>query len=178
MESPIHFRLAEEADLPAIVNIYSKILKNQEEGKASIGWVRGVYPTEKTAREALDKKTLYVEESQGKVCGSAVINQNQVDVYAKASWHYPASEDQVLVLHTLTIDPEEGRRGLGEAFVRFYEELAKEKACPYLRLDTNVINTRAQAMYKKLGYRIVGIEPTIFNGIDGVKLILLEKALS
>ena len=107
-----------------------------------------------------------------------MINQNQVDVYAKASWHYPASEDQVLVLHTLAIDPEEGRRGLGEAFVRFYEELAKEKACPYLRLDTNVINTRAQAMYKKLGYRIVGIEPTIFNGIGGVKLILLEKALS
>ena len=177
MVKAIRFRRAEEADLPAIVRIYDKILEDQEMGRASIGWARGIYPTEKTARDALKSNSLYVEELGGKVCGSAIINQCQVDVYKKVSWSYPASEDQVLVLHTLTIDPEEGRKGLGEKFVGFYERLAKEKACPYLRLDTNAINERAQAMYQKLGYQIVGRELTVFNGIDRVELLMLEKTL-
>ena len=33
-------------------------------------------------------------------------------------------------------------------------------------------------MYRKLGYREVGQVPTVFNGIDGVMLVLLEKSLS
>ena len=36
-------------------------------------------------------------------------------------------------------------------------------------------NVRARRMYKTLGYREVGIADTTFNGIAGVKLVLLEK---
>lgn len=32
-------------------------------------------------------------------------------------------------------------------------------------------------MYVKLGYKEIGIVPTVFNGIPGVGLVLLEKAL-
>ena len=44
-------------------------------------------------------------------------------------------------------------------------------------MDTNAINRRARALYHKLGYREAGIVPTTFNGIPGVDLVLLEKAL-
>lgn len=47
-----------------------------------------------------------------------------------------------------------------------------------LRLDTNVLNHRARALYHSLGYREVGQVSTVFNGIDGVMLVLLEKSLS
>jgi len=30
-------------------------------------------------------------------------------------------------------------------------------------------------MYKKLGYKEIGIVPTVFNGIPGVNLVLMEK---
>ena len=50
-----------------------------------------------------------------------------------------------------------------------------EKEKPYLRLDTNVKNVRARRMYKTPGYREIGIVDTTFNGIAGVKLVLLEK---
>ena len=33
-------------------------------------------------------------------------------------------------------------------------------------------------MYRKLGYKEIGIVPTTFNGITGVDLVLLEKNLS
>ena len=46
-----------------------------------------------------------------------------------------------------------------------------------LRIDTNARNVAARAMYKKLGYKEIGIVPTVFNGIPDVQLVLLEKYL-
>ena len=44
-------------------------------------------------------------------------------------------------------------------------------------MDTNVKNARAREMYKKLRYKEIGVIPTVFNGIEGVNLVLLEKKL-
>ena len=35
----------------------------------------------------------------------------------------------------------------------------------------------ARRLYARLGYREIGIVPTVFNGIPGVDLVLLEKNL-
>ena len=81
------------------------------------------------------------------------------------------------MLHTLTIAPHAAGRGFGKAFVAFYEEYARTKGCRYLRMDTNVKNAQARAMYQKLGYKEIGVIPTTFNGIEGVNLVLFEKLL-
>ena len=44
-------------------------------------------------------------------------------------------------------------------------------------MDTKVINSRARALYQRLGYKEIGVVPCVFNGIDGVQLVLLEKKL-
>lgn len=36
-------------DIPAVAAIYDRILAEEEAGRASVGWVRGVYPTQGTA---------------------------------------------------------------------------------------------------------------------------------
>jgi len=82
-----------------------------------------------------------------------------------------------MVLHTLVISPAAARRGLGKAFVRFYEEYALQNGCPYLRMDTNARNLGARALYHKLGYEEADAVPCVFNGIEGVQLVLLEKYL-
>ena len=45
-------------------------------------------------------------------------------------------------------------------------------------MDTNARNLTARQLYAKLGYREIAIVPTVFNGIPGVDLVLLEKHLS
>ena len=42
------------ADIPGIAAIYGRILTEEEAGRASVGWIRGVYPTESDALEALE----------------------------------------------------------------------------------------------------------------------------
>ena len=171
------FRKAAAEDIPAIAKIYEDIHTEEESGRTSIGWIREVYPTKKTAEASLLRGDLFVAEDNGIVVGTAIINQLQVDVYEGAGWKFPAEDSEVMVLHTLVISPGVFGKGYGKAFVKFYEDYALSQNCPYLRMDTNARNTRARAMYGKLGYREIGIVPCIFNGIEGVQLVLLEKKL-
>lgn len=172
------FRKATAADIPAVVGIYDATHDLRERGgQHYTGWVRGVYPGEGTARQALERGELFVAETDGTVVGTGIINHRQVDVYEKGAWRYPAPAEKVMVLHTLVIHPDQYGKGYGPDFVRFYQRYALKHGCPYLRIDTNQINSKARAMYKKLGFEEIGVEPCIFNGIEDVNLVLLEKKL-
>ena len=169
------FRKAEPRDLDAIAAIYDHIHDNEEAGKTTIGWIRSIYPTRATAQSSIEIGDMYVEEVDGVVVAAAKINQEQVPEYANAQWQWEAPEEKILVLHTLVVDPEKGRGGYGKAFVAFYEDMARNMGCPYLRMDTNVRNVIARQLYKGLGYAEVGIVDCQFNGIPGVQLVCLEK---
>ncbi len=173
----MQFRKATSADIPYIAEIYEEIHTEEESGRVTIGWERGVYPTKATAEAALERDDLFVGIDNDSIFGAAIINQQQVDVYEGADWIYPAEDEEVMVLHTLVISPKKAGHGYGEAFARFYEDYARDNHCPVLRIDTNERNSRARAMYKKLGYRESDKVPCQFNGIDGVHLVLLEKRL-
>ena len=170
-------RKATISDLDAVARIYDAQHTAEEAGKSTVGWIRGVYPTRATAQAALDRDDLFVLCEDGLVRGTAIINQIQVDVYAGAPWQYSAPDDRICVLHTLVIHPAAKGRGLGRAFVAFYENFARTMNCPELRMDTNARNSIARALYKRLGYREIGVVPTTFNGIPGIDLVLLEKNL-
>ena len=55
------------------------------------------------------------------MAASGIINQRQVDVYEDGNWLYPAEDREVMVLHTLTVDPDLSGRGIGRAFAQFYD---------------------------------------------------------
>lgn len=171
-------RKAREADIAAVVGIYDRILTKEEAGLATIGWQRGVYPTEDFARKALAADDLFVLEHEGKICATARINQQQVPEYADGDWRYKdAADSEIMVLHTLIVDPLCAGGGYGTAFVKFYAQYALERGCRYLRMDTNEKNAAARRFYAKLGFWESGIVPCVFNGITGVRLVLLEKKL-
>lgn len=170
-------RKAEEKDIAAIAKIYEKILDREEKGEMTVGWQRGVYPTERTALESLARGTMFVFEDEGEIRAAAKIDREQVVEYRNCSWANEAEDSQVMVLHTLVVDPDFPRKGYGKGFVAFYEEYALEAGCPYLRMDTNAKNKAARSMYEKLGYTEAGIVSCKFNGIEGVELVCLEKKL-
>ena len=170
-------RKAKATDAQAVAAIYEEIHTEEEAGRAVIGWARSIYPTLQTALSAIQRDDLFIMEADGKTVGAAIINQQQVDVYENARWQASAPSEQVMVLHTLVISPKAAQKGLGTRFVKFYEQYAKERGCPYLRMDTNARNLRARTLYRKLGYREADIIPCVFNGLKDVQLVLLEKQI-
>ncbi len=168
-------RKATDKDIDAIERLYDAIHFEEENGKQTIGWIRGIYPIRKTAEDALQRNDLFVLEDEGIIQGTAIINQIQVDSYKQGNWKNCVDDNQVCVLHTLVISPESKGKGFGKGFLSFYEEYAINHGCIELRIDTNARNIIARKMYQKHGYTEIGIIPTDFNGIAGIDLVLLEK---
>ena len=170
-------RKATRQDLEAVVRLYDEIHCAEETGLISTGWKRGIYPSRQSALAALERDDLFVLEEENRIIGSGIINQIHVDVYAGAPWKNDVPDDQVCVLHTLVISPSFTGKGYARKFLAFYEEFAGQTGCPELRIDTNAVNKAARAMYHHHGYEEIAVVPTVFNGIPGVKLVLLEKHL-
>lgn len=170
-------RKATKADFDAILEIYHKIHTEEENGRATTGWIRGIYPEAPTITDALARDDLFVAETGGKITVSAILNQLQVDVYAGASWQFPAPDAQVMVMHTLVVDPAQKGKGLGKTMEAFYENYALQNGCHFLRIDTNVKNVAARHLYQKLGFKEIGVAPCTFNGLENINLVLLEKKI-
>ena len=174
----LRIRKARSEDLDQIEAIYDRVHKEEEEGKTVIGWIRGIYPIRKTAEDALERDDLFVMETEGNILATAIINQIQVPEYSQAAWKNQADDEEVMVLHTLIVDPLHQGKGLAKVFVAYYENYALKQDCHELRMDTNAKNRKARAMYKQLGYEEIDIVPCIFNGIPDVQLVCLEKVLA
>lgn len=171
-------RKGKKEDIDRIEEIYSKLFSWQDKGERTFGWIHGTYPTRETAETALEAGELFVLEEGGAVVASAKINGEQGEEYKRAAWKHPeASGSQIMVLHTLAVDPDCSGRGYGSEFVKFYEKYALENNCPYLRMDTMAVNRAARRLYSRLGYEEADIVACTFNGIPNVQLVCLEKVL-
>lgn len=170
-------RPATERDIDAISAIYQEIHAAEAEGKACAGWQAGVYPVRATAEAALRRGDLFALTDGDTVVGAAIINHVQMPAYAQIHWTRDAKEEEVMVLHTLVISPRLARRGYGTAAVAFYEDWARKNGCLCLRMDTNIHNVTARALYRKLGYREMEVVDCPFNGIASIPLLMLEKTL-
>ncbi len=171
----MEIRRAQKTDIDSIAEIYDSIHTAEEQGQAVIGWIRSIYPVRATAEAALSRGDLFVMQDADRLVAAAVINQLQVPEYMDAAWKHAAADHEVMVLHTLVVDPLVKGRGYGRAFVAFYEDYARQNHCLALRMDTNVKNARARKLYQSLGYEEIDIVPCVFNGIPDVQLVCLEK---
>jgi len=171
-------RKAKIEDINDVVSIYDDVHSREESGEVTTGWLRDIYPTGETAKTSLARGDLFVQSDEaGEIIGTAIINKQQVDCYVNGNWKYDADDDEIMVIHTLVIKGDSAGQGRGSEFLNYYETYAKDNGCRYLRLDTNARNMAARSFYKRHGYWEVGTTPTVFNGIPGVDLVLIEKAL-
>ena len=169
-------RKAVKDDIADIVAIYEKIVNSSD---CLTGWLSGIYPVEATALNALEKEELfvYVDNLTGRVRGSCILNKKQSSAYTLGSWRYPAADDGVMVLHTITADPEYAGKGIGDALMDFYEEYAKKSGCSVLRFNANINNTPARKLYEKHGCIEAGTIRKDLNGLPEAVYVLYEKKL-
>ena len=86
------FRKATAEDVEQISEIYEAIHTENEAGRMTTGWIRGVYPSRKTAEDSVRCNDMYVEEEDERIVAAARINEEQVGEYADADWKYEAPE--------------------------------------------------------------------------------------
>ncbi len=62
----MQFIKATSEHIDAIAAIYGRIIDAQEQGRLTVGWQRGVYPTRQTALDALGRGDLLSAWTAGK----------------------------------------------------------------------------------------------------------------
>ena len=108
-----------------------------------------------------------------------VVNRNgeQLPEYSDIPWAIPAEPDQVGVIHTLCIHPDQSGKGLARRMVAFCEEEFRRQGKTVIRLDTWEGNLPANRLYPSLGYQYAGAAEFFFMGFVREILNCYEKAL-
>ena len=95
---------------------------------------------------------------------SVILDTNQPPEYRNITWGIDAKHNEVLVIHTLCVHPECAGAGVGSAIVEFAKEIAKQKACLAIRLNTTSRNSLAIRLYEKNDFVIVTNQKMLLNG--------------
>ena len=169
-------RKAAAEDISFVEEIYNEITSNEEIIKFT-QWMKGLYPTVLTAQKSFEEGTLFVSENDGVITGAVILNHEQPEEYKKLKWSIEAEGEKVLVIHTLCIKPSFSKMGLGQKFIIFAENYAKEFGCTAIRLDTNDKNVPGANLYKKMGYTHVGNADFNFQGLKYQNLKCFDKVL-
>lgn len=169
-------RKATAEDISFVEEIYNEITSNEEIIKFT-QWMKGLYPTVLTAQKSFEEGTLFVSEDDGVITGAVILNHEQPEEYKKLKWNIEAEGEKVLVIHTLCIKPSFSKMELGQKFIIFAENYAKELGCTTIRLDTNDKNIPGANLYKKMGYNHVGNADFNFQGLKYQNLKCFDKTL-
>ena len=165
-------------DVDEAERIYDEVLDYEAEHGTTTNWVKGKYPTRKTAEKALAAGTYYVgEDENGRIYGTVNLNHIQPAEYGNIPWTMAGEGDEVLVVHTLCVRPDCRGKGYAKEFMAFAENLAKEKGCKVIRLDTWEGNEPAKKMYPSLGYRLAGDTLFFFEQVIWETLVCYEKQM-
>ena len=72
-------RKATAKDLDGIIRIYNEIHTREEAGEVTTGWLRDVYPVEKTAADSIDRGDMFVQEKEtGEIVGTGIIRRRSM----------------------------------------------------------------------------------------------------
>lgn len=117
-------------------------------------WKKDVYPTRKSALDALKDNCIYYCTLNGNLTGTFIINENQPQQYSTLNWKY--KDGKTMVLHTLVIKPNNTGKGIGKTIMEFVLDFARENAYETVRLDVFPDNKTAAALYSSFGFEFVG----------------------
>jgi len=146
---PVELRQASEADLPSIQRVitaaYHRYLTRMDRPPA---------PLLRDYRRAVEAGAVWVT-------GSPVIGLISL-----------AQSDDMILIENVAVHPDRQGNGLGRRLMEFAEEQARRHQIGRLALYTNEVMTENQAIYARLGYRVIDRRVE-----DGYQRIYMEKIL-
>ena len=157
-------RKATNEDIKSVASLYDKAIDYENTHIKYTSWQKGIYPTIDTASFGVKNDSLYVYEEDGRLLASVILDTRQPPEYKKIAWQAKAAPNQVLVIHTLCVDPSYSGSGIGTAIVDFAKELAKQNGCLSIRLNTTARNYSAARLYQNNGFEVVATQKILLDG--------------
>lgn len=175
----LEFRQAEPGDTAAAQAAYRQIIDHLAATVDFPHWHTENHPTGAEVRGWIEAGDLYLtlDQTGAKIAGVVVLNHDAPDAYREASWAIEATPGQVLVVHALGVSPDFLRQGVARFLVDASLDVAREKGCRVVRLDTYVENIPARELYARYGFTDLGVHTLHYEGTDLNQFHLFEYVL-
>lgn len=145
-------RLAQGHDVVVIKQITEACAEHMQ-SEGIFQWNENYPSLEKITSDVAQEFT-YVYEIDKKVVGSVSFSTLMDSFYQEIQWLVPNSVH--LYVHRLAVHPKHQKKGIARALMDFGEDLAKQKKCLSIRLDTFSQNPRNNRFYLNRNYTPVG----------------------
>ena len=152
----MHFKIesGKISDIDELEKLYNNLNDYLETTVNYPGWKKGIYPTRADAVSGIGNG-LFVLRVGNTIAGSVILNHIPEAAYTKATWGIDAGEKEVMVIHTLVTHPEFMKQGVAQKLLELAREYSLSIGCRTIRLDVNIQNEPAIALYEKCGYTYV-----------------------
>lgn len=155
---------AEEAE--KITEFYYDVIDLLHERGTGVKWEKDVYPTRNDLRNAVKNGEMHIGISDKRIVCAFRMTGN-VESYKGLPWPTEASEEEIRVLHLLTVHPDLKGMGFAKKMVAYAADLSRKEGCKVIRLDVLKGNTAAEKLYLKCGFQFV-TEQKIFYEDTGL----------
>lgn len=152
IQTPLTFRLATSADVPALRTLYDEIIDAMDASCWHAQWRKDGYPANADFLAAAEQGELHLAFVGDSLAAAAVFNHHYNPGYNAVPWQIQCSPHQVLCIHTLGVSPRMQRCGIASAMVQHAVNIARLKNCKCIRLDVIETNRPADILYTKSGF--------------------------
>ena len=169
------FQKAAPADFMRVRDFYWRLIDAMDPD--TIGWKKGIYPTDEFLHESLSRGELYTLSDGGTLCGCVILNSESNEGYAGVPWTRALAPDEVLIPHALAVDPAIQGRGCGRTLVREMLSLARSEGKKAVRLDILSGNDAAERLYTRAGFQFVQAKPMFYEDTGWTEYKMFELNL-
>ena len=167
-------RAARENEFEAVRAFYWALIDEMQGRTDTVGWKKGVYPTDRFLRESIARGELFVLDGASGYDACTVLNSASNEGYEGVSWGTDCPEEAVLVPHALGVRPAVQGQGIGRRTVGDILALARSLGKKTVRLDILKGNTAAEHLYTGMGFRFVR-EQCMYYPDTGMTAFLLYE---
>ena len=164
------FQKAAPADFMRVRDFYWRLIDAMDPD--TIGWKKGIYPTDEFLHESLSRGELYTLSDGGTLCGCVILNSESNEGYAGVPWTRALAPDEVLIPHALAVDPAIQGRGCGRTL-----SLARSEGKKAVRLDILSGNDAAERLYTRAGFQFVQAKPMFYEDTGWTEYKMFELNL-
>ena len=77
----MQLRLAKTDEFEAVRDFYWESIDLMQDREDTVGWKKGIYPTDEFLRESIEKQELYVLDLDEKIAAAVIVNSDCNDGY-------------------------------------------------------------------------------------------------
>lgn len=145
----------QKQDFDEVMRLYRRVTLHLEQHINYPKW-NDSHPGSDAILEAIGNGELYACEENGDIIGVTVLSENPEGYYEAGEWKRELRRGEYLVIHTLAVDPDHSKKGIGGYMVDRCIELAQQRGYRAVRLDVVPDNLPAIRLYEKKGFTYAG----------------------